>query len=313
MHGPTLRAGHPADFPDDEPVMSSPSRHSSLAPGKTGTLYVVATPIGNLEDITLRALRILKEAALVACEDTRHTAKLLHYYGISTPRESYHEHNEAEKTPRLLAMLLEGKSIALVSDAGTPLVSDPGYRLVSACRQASIPVTPVPGASAAIAGLCACGLPTDTWLFAGYPPARAAARRDWLARLAPLESTLVFYEAPHRLLACLEDMLAILGPRRACLGREVTKLHEEWVQGTLADILDSMAKRPRLQGEMTLLVDRAAPSKDVTSRPDSIIEHLDQVMAAQGLPQKGALKEVARQRGLTRREAYRQLLAEKRP
>jgi len=291
--------------------MSSETQPVPRGQGRTGTLYVVATPIGNLEDITLRALRILKEVDLVACEDTRHTAKLFQHYGIPTPRESYHEHNEAEKTPRLLELLREGKNIALVSDAGTPLVSDPGYRLVSACRQMSVPVVPVPGASAAVAALSASGLPTDAWLFAGYPPARAAARRAWLERLAPLEATLVFYEAPHRLLTCLEDMLAALGPRRACLGREVTKVHEEWLQGTLAEILDTLARRPGVRGEATLVVDRGAPGQIRSEESGSIAEHLERVMTATGLPRKGALKEVARRRGITRREAYRQLLNDK--
>ncbi|NWG12146.1 MAG: 16S rRNA (cytidine(1402)-2'-O)-methyltransferase [Acidobacteria bacterium] len=278
---------------------------------RPGTLYIVATPIGNLEDITLRALRILKDVDLIACEDTRRTSRLLQHYGISTPRESYHEHNEIQKTPRLLAMLRTGKNIALVSDAGTPLVSDPGYRLVSECRKESILVTPIPGVSAAVAALSASGLPTDTWLFAGYPPARAGARREWLKQLVPVRSTLVIYEAPHRLLASLRDMISILGPRRACLAREVTKLHEEWVAGTLADILGSMANRSAIQGEITLVVDRGAAAPSVMPRQDSITAHLAQVISNTSMSQKEALKEVARARGIPRRDAYRQLLEER--
>ena len=291
--------------------MLSESRLSTGGAVRPGTLYVVATPIGNLEDITLRALRILKEVDLIACEDTRHTAKLLQHYGISTPRESYHAHNETQKTPRLLAMLHEGRRIALVSDAGTPLVSDPGYRLVSECRMESIRVIAVPGASAAVAALSASGLATDTWLFAGYPPARTGARRDWLKELAPVQATLVFYEAPHRLLPSLKDMISILGPRRACLARELTKLHEEWVVGTLAEISNIMANRLRIQGEITVVVDRGTARESVSSHPESIVAHLERVMATTSLSQKEALKQVARDRGIPRREAYLQLLAEK--
>ncbi len=292
--------------------MLSESRPATAGTVGPGILYIVATPIGNLEDITLRAIRILKEVDLIACEDTRHTAKLLQHYGIATPRESYHEHNERQKAPRVLAMLREGRRIALVSDAGTPLVSDPGYRLVSECRKESIQVRAVPGASAAVAALSASGLATDTWLFAGYPPARTGARREWLRELAPIQATLVFYEAPHRLLTSLRDMVLILGPRRACLARELTKLHEEWVGGTLSEILDTMANRSRIQGEITVIVDRGAAGAFVSSHPESIAAHLEQLMAATRLSQKDALKEVARERGIPRRKAYQQLLAEKR-
>jgi 16S rRNA (cytidine1402-2'-O)-methyltransferase len=276
-----------------------------------GTLYVVATPIGNLEDITQRAVHILKHVDLIACEDTRHAAKLLHHYGISTPRESFHEHNESQRTPHLLGLLQAGRSVALISDAGTPLVSDPGFRLVSTCREAGVAVVPIPGPSAIIAALSASGLPTDSFLFAGYLPPRRGARRTRLQELARLRCTLVFYEAPHRLLAALEDMLAVLGPRRACLAREISKVHEEWQRGSLAAILESMASRERILGEITIVVDRGTESALPLPGPDSIQEHLDQVISASGVPSKEALKEVARQRGITRREAYRLLLEEK--
>ena len=291
--------------------MSTDAELSSRVPPEPGTLYVVATPIGNLEDITLRALRILKQVDLIACEDTRHAAKLLHHYGISTPRESYHRHNESQRTPRLLHLLREGRSVALVTDAGTPLVSDPGFRLVSACRDAGVPVVPVPGASALAAALSASGLPTDAFLFTGYLPPRRGARRSRLQELSSLPCTLVFYEAPHRLLAALEDMLAILGPRKACLAREITKIHEEWQRGTLREILESMASRARILGEITIVIDRGTEAAVLQSRPDSIQEHLEKVITATGASPKEALKDVARQRGITRREAYRQLLAEK--
>jgi 16S rRNA (cytidine1402-2'-O)-methyltransferase len=197
-------------------------------------LYLVATPLGNLEDITLRALRILKEADLVACEDTRHTAKLLARYGITTPKESYHKFNEESRTRRFLELLREGKTIALVSDSGTPLISDPGYTLVAACRREGIPVTPIPGPSAAIAALVGSGLPTDTFLFAGFLPPRSSARRNRLEEVAPVPATLIFYEAPHRLLASLGDMVEVLGDRKACMVRELTKIHEEFLAGTLS-------------------------------------------------------------------------------
>ncbi len=276
-----------------------------------GTLYVVATPIGNLEDITRRAIRILEQVDLIACEDTRHAAKLLHHYGISTPRESYHEHNESRRAPQLLDLLRAGRSVALISDAGTPLMSDPGFRLVSSCRDAGIPVVAIPGPSAVIAALSASGLPTDSFLFAGYLPPRRGARRSRLQELAPLRCTLVFYEAPHRLLAALEDMLAVLGPRKACLAREITKVHEDWQRGTLAEILESMASRERILGEITIVVDRGTESAAPRATPDSIQDHIEQVISAGGLSSKEALKEVARRRGITRRDAYRQLLEEK--
>ena len=290
--------------------MSTETLHGRI-PERTGTLYVVATPIGNLEDVTLRALRVLKEAALVACEDTRHTAKLFRSYGIATPRESYHEHNEARQTPRLLAALREGKCIALVSDAGTPLLSDPGYQLVSACRKAGIPVVPIPGACAAITALSAAGLPTDACFFAGYLPPRRGARRGRLGQLAGVAGTLVFYEAPHRIAASLEDMLAVLGPRRACLARELTKVHEEWICGTLAEILETIAVRSHIQGEFTVIVDRGPSQATSPPSPESLREHFDRLVSVTGIDRKAALKEVARQRGISRREVYREVLREK--
>jgi 16S rRNA (cytidine1402-2'-O)-methyltransferase len=291
--------------------MSTDAGAPGHAPPEPGTLYVVATPIGNLEDITLRAVRTLKQVDLIACEDTRHAAKLLHHFGISTPRQSYHEHNESQRTPQLLHLLRSGRSVALITDAGSPLVSDPGFKLVSTCREAGIPVVPIPGPSALIAALSACGLPTDAFLFAGYLPPRTGARRSRLQELASLRCTLIFYEAPHRLLSALEDMLAILGPRQACLAREITKVHEEWQRGTLAEILNFMTSRERILGEITIVVDRGAESPSPRLGPDSIREHMEQVTSAAGLSSKEALKEVARQRGITRREAYRQLVEEK--
>ena len=277
------------------------------------TLYLVATPIGNLEDITLRALRVLKEVDLIACEDTRHTARLLHHYRISTPRESHHEHNEASHTPRILSLLRDGKNIALVADAGSPLLSDPGYTLVAACREAGFSVIPVPGPSAAIAALTASGLPADCFYFAGFLPSRRTSRRERLQEIAAIPATLVIYEAPHRLLETLEDMCAILGGRIACLARELTKIHEEWLHGSLADILGMLRSRPAVRGEITIIVDRVPEAilEPEPPGPSSIAEHLQDEISKTGSTRQEALKAIARQRGISRKEAYRQLVLER--
>jgi 16S rRNA (cytidine1402-2'-O)-methyltransferase len=273
-----------------------------------GTLYLVATPIGNLEDITLRALRILKEADLIACEDTRHTARLLMRYDIATPMQSYHKFNEESRTPRLLQMLREGKNIALASDSGMPLVSDPGYEIVSACRKEGIPVVPIPGPSAAIAAIAGSGLPSDSFFFAGFLPARRAQRKRRLEELAGIPSTLILYEAPHRLLDSLEDMTAVLGARRACMARELTKIHEEFLQGTLAELLDALRARPKIQGEITLVVERGNAVLTAPEWPVSIKQHLETEMQKSGLSRNEALKNIAQQRGLTRKQAYNLLI-----
>ena len=218
-----------------------------------GTLYIVATPIGNLEDITLRALRVLKEADLIAAEDTRHTRKLLARYGISTPLASYYDEIEREKAALLVEQLKSGKTIALVSDAGTPTLSDPGFRLVQAAIQASVQVVPVPGPSALTAALSASGLPTDRFAFEGFLPAKKRERRERLLRLREDERTLVFYEAPHRLKESLEDMRKILGDRDAVLGRELTKVHEEFIRGPLGELVVEIGGR-EIRGEIVLLV-----------------------------------------------------------
>ncbi len=269
-----------------------------------GILYLVATPVGNLEDITLRALRILKEVDLIACEDTRHTSKLLTRYSIGTPRESYHKYNEESRAAQLTQMLHEGKNIALVSDSGTPLVSDPGYELVSSCRREGIPVIPVPGPSAAIAALIGSGLPADTFFFAGFLPARSSERKRKLQELSGIPATLIIYEAPHRILASLEDMVAILGPRQASIARELTKVHEEFIYGTLPELLEILRTRPSIQGEITLVVERGEAVSTPETFPEFIKEHLEAEMQATGLPRNEALKIVAKKRGLTRNQAY---------
>src|SRR5437762_7918668 len=207
-------------------------------------LYLVATPIGNLEDITLRALRILKEVDQIACEDTRHTQKLLTHYDIHKPLVSYHEHNELTRALELVIALEQGTKIALVSDAGMPLVSDPGHRLVTLCLRHQIPVVPIPGPSALLASLSASGLPNEEFLFVGFLPARSSERRRALEHLRIENRTIVLYEAPHRIEESIADAQQILGDRPACLAREVTKLHEEFLRGKLSDLSASLKERP---------------------------------------------------------------------
>jgi 16S rRNA (cytidine1402-2'-O)-methyltransferase len=257
----------------------------------------------------LRALRILKEVDFIACEDTRYTATLLTHYGIPTHRGSHHKFNEERNTPKLIQMLQDGKNIALVSDSGTPLISDPGYELVSACRREGIQVIPIPGPSAAITALIGSGLPTDSFYFTGFLPARGALRRRRLEELSAIPATLILYESPHRLLSSLEDMITVLGPRQATLARELTKIHEEFLHGTLPELLEILKGRDEIRGEITLVIERgeATPLPSAVY-PDSIKEHLEAEMSKTGLPRNDALKSVARQRGITRKEAYNLLI-----
>jgi 16S rRNA (cytidine1402-2'-O)-methyltransferase len=276
-----------------------------------GTLYLVATPIGNLEDITLRALRVLGEVDLIACEDTRHTRKLLSHYNVSKPLVSYHEHNERERAGELIERLLAGSSVALVSDAGMPLISDPGYCIVSEAARLQVPVVPIPGPSALIAALAASGLPTAEFVFAGFLPPRRAARKRRLEDFLLTPSTLVFYEAPHRIRECIDDARQVLGDRQAALARELTKLHEEIIRGRLSELAAGfIGREPR--GEYVLLIGpRLAtepPEETMGGEDKTILEQVDALMEAEGIDRKTALKRVAKQRGLTRREAYRQLV-----
>src|SRR6201997_1904486 len=217
-----------------------------------GTLYLVATPIGNLEDITLRALRILKEVDQIACEDTRHTLKLLSHFEIHKPLVSYHEHNEITRAPELVLAMEKGSTIALVSDAGMPLVSDPGHRLVTLAIRHHIPVIPIPGPAALLTALSASGLPNEEFLFLGFLPARSGERQRALERLRIEDRTLIFYEAPHRIADTIADAVAILGDRPACLAREVTKVHEEFRRGRLTELFQSLEEHPA-KGEITLV------------------------------------------------------------
>ena len=278
-----------------------------------GCLYVVATPIGNLEDISLRALRILKEVDAIACEDTRQTAKLLSHFDISKRLVSYHEHNEITRAAEIVIELEQGAKVALVSDAGTPAISDPGYRLVSLCLRHGIRVVPVPGASAFVAALAASGMPIEEFVFAGFLPSRPTERRKALRELAAEPRTLALYEAPHRLLDTLEDALEILGNRPAVIAREVTKLYEEFVRGHLEDLVEAARKKPP-RGEITLLIGppdgHAKHADDEAAAPIKVplARHVEEIMQARGIDRKAALKQAARERGLTRREAYKQLL-----
>ncbi|PYQ15924.1 MAG: 16S rRNA (cytidine(1402)-2'-O)-methyltransferase [Acidobacteria bacterium] len=276
--------------------------------GTPGTLYVVATPIGNLEDVTRRALRVLREVDLIACEDTRRTARLLEAHGISTSTTSYFEHNERWKGARILDRVREGSDVALVSDAGTPAISDPGFRLVREAREQGLRVVPVPGPSAAMAALSVAGLPTDRFLFVGFLPSRAGPRRAALQELASRKETLVFYESPVRAVACVADMREILGERPAFLGREITKLHEEYRSGTLSELRSSLAERKEIRGEIVLVVGAAgahpAPSLETA-------EDLFARLTAEGHSRRDAVKEVARALGLPAREVYRRVLPDR--
>jgi 16S rRNA (cytidine1402-2'-O)-methyltransferase len=269
-----------------------------------GVLYVVATPIGNLEDMTLRAIRTLREVALIACEDTRRTARLLQAHQISTRTTSFFEHNERWKGDRILRELREGRDVALVSDAGTPGISDPGYRLVRDARAEGLPVVPLPGASAAVAALSVSGLPTDRFLFVGFLPARLQARRQALLDLVRERATLVVYEAPTRVVAALADMRAVWGNREAFLCREATKMHEEYVRGSLDALHQRLAERAEVKGEIVLVVEGAAEP----TAADGDAETIFAALTAEGLTRREAVKETARRVGLPAREVYRRVL-----
>ena len=269
----------------------------------SGTLYIVATPIGNLEDITARAVRILGEVDLIACEDTRQTRKLLDRYKITKPLVSYHEHNEQARSADLLRELEAGKNIALVSDAGTPLIADPGYLLVEQAREIGITVSPLPGPSALLAALSASGLPTDSFSFHGFLPAKKGQRRKLLEDSRPLQATLVFYEAPHRILEALEDIGEILGPRPVVVARELTKIHEEFLRGTAAEIREALEKRPSVKGEITVMIGKG----ETANMDDTPLAEAVEKLVRSGVPRMEALKTVARQRGLPKREVYKRL------
>ncbi|HEX5434419.1 MAG TPA: 16S rRNA (cytidine(1402)-2'-O)-methyltransferase [Candidatus Angelobacter sp.] len=273
---------------------------------QTGTLYVVATPIGNLEDITYRAVRVLREAGLIACEDTRHTRKLLDHYSIDAKLVSYHEHNETERAQELMQKLQAGVNIAQVSDAGMPGVSDPGYRLIKLAIEHGIPVVPVPGASAAVAALAASGMPTDAFEFRGFLPARSGQRRTKLESIRSAQHTVIFYEAPHRIREALDDVVAVLGPARPLvIARELTKVHEEFLRGTAGELAAQIRAR-EVKGEITLLIGKAAEGEQAVGEAD-LHTRLQQIMQEQKIDEKAALKVLAKERGVSKSEVYREL------
>ncbi len=272
-----------------------------------GTLYLVGTPIGNLDDITLRALRVLKEVDLIACEDTRHSAQLLNHYGIDKPTISYHEHNELTRAAELVVHLERGDNIAVVSDAGMPGVSDPGYRLVALAIRHHIRVVPIPGASAFLSALVASGLPTDAFHFGGFLPAKSGARRTALELLRDSPRTQLFYEAPHRIVDCLRDIVEVLGPdRHVVVAREVTKLHEEFLRGRAEDILAQLAERSEVRGEITLLISKAEEGPQTAPSKQTIAQRVQELMRQEKLEEKSALKQAAKEFGLSKSEAYRE-------
>ena len=267
-------------------------------------LYVVATPIGNLEDMTHRATRVLAEVDLIACEDTRQTRKLLDHYGIKTAVTSYHEHNESARAAELAERMLRGARIALVTDAGTPLISDPGFRLVRAALDAGVPVVPIPGVSAIVAALSGAGLGTDRFCFGGFLPAKQGQRRQALAEIKYDAGTAVFYEAPHRILEALADIEAELGPSRpVVVARELTKLHEEFIRGTARQVRAALEGKPVIKGEITLLIGKsdAAPEADDPRPVSEAVAALER----DGMARMDAVKYVARSRGLAKRDVYR--------
>lgn len=277
-----------------------------------GTLYLIATPIGNLEDITHRAVRLLGEVEVIACEDTRHTKKLLNHYGINTRTISYHEHNERERSRELIERLKSGADVAVVSDAGTPGISDPGFRLARIAINSGVQVVPVPGASALISALVASGLPTDEFFFCGFLPARSGARRARLAQLRSLPATLIFYEGPHRIAATLKDALEILGERQAVVARELTKMHEEIARGSLSELTARFSSPENARGEMVLMIDRTVMPNETGNQSDATVSALVAEFESNGLDHRAALKKAARELGLSRDEAYRRLASERR-
>jgi len=271
-------------------------------------LYVVGTPIGNLEDITLRALRVLRSADRIACEDTRQTQKLLNHYEIHTPTVSYHEHNEMTRAPELIVHLEDGESIALVTDAGMPGISDPGYRLISLAVRHGIRVVPVPGASAFLSALVASGLPGETFKFHGFLPAKSGQRRKLLEEVRDVPRTQIFYEAPHRIVEALKDIVEVMGPtRHIVIAREVTKIHEEFLRGRAGDVLRTAEERGELKGEITLLIGKAEENEKGGQTKETVGQRIRRMMDQESMEEKEALKRVAKELGIGKSEAYREL------
>jgi 16S rRNA (cytidine1402-2'-O)-methyltransferase len=273
-----------------------------------GTLYLVATPIGNLQDITLRAIDILRQVDMIACEDTRHTQKLLNHFEIKTRTISYHEHNENERAAQLVARLRNGESIAVVSDAGMPGIADPGFRVVAAATQAGVNVVPIPGPVAFVTAAAVSGIPTDSIYFGGFLPAKKGDRRRRLAECASIPATLAFYEAPHRLIASLTDCIEILGDRKGVVAREITKLHETLYRGLLSEIIAEL--RSEVKGEIVVLIERSSTGDPVPSVSDNVVSRYLELLAG-GADRRAALKEAAKESGLSRSDAYARIESQK--
>ena len=289
-----------------------PDEEKPLAPG----LYLVATPIGNLQDITLRALDVLRRVDRIACEDTRQTQKLLNHYQVATPTESLHEHNEHERAASIVQALQAGSRIAVVSDAGMPGISDPGMTLAAAAIAAGVPVIPIPGANAALSALVASGLPTGEFHFLGFLPEKAGQRRTRLEELAAAaveaERTLVFYEAPHRILDTLADLESVFGPAlRVVVARELTKIHEEFLRGSVTEVRSQMQSRDRVRGEITLLVQAPARSHESASATTAIADRVALLQSENGIDEKEALKRLARELNRSKSDLYRELQRER--
>lgn len=270
-------------------------------------LYIVGTPIGNLEDITLRALRVLRSVNRIACEDTRQTQKLLNHYDIHTTTVSYHEHNEMTRAPELIVHLEDGESIALVTDAGMPAISDPGHRLITLAIRHKIRVVPIPGASAFLSALVASGLPGESFKFHGFLPAKSGQRRKFLEDVKQAPRTQIFYEAPHRIIETLKDISDVMGPpREVVVAREVTKVHEEFLRGRVEDVLQIAEERGELKGEITLLIAPPSESETEVVSKESVSQMIDRMMREESLDEKDALKRVARELGISKSEVYRE-------
>jgi 16S rRNA (cytidine1402-2'-O)-methyltransferase len=298
---------------DESAVTGEDPQGKPLAPG----LYLVATPIGNLRDITLRALDVLRQADRIACEDTRQTQKLLNHFLIAKPTVSYHEHNERERAAELVKALKDGERIALVSDAGTPAVSDPGAWLVREAIAAGVAVIPIPGANAAVSALVASGLSASSFAFLGFLPEKAGARRTFLEKLAdePRDraSTLIFYEAPHRILETLADIEKVWGPTtRAVVARELTKIHEEFVRGTVGEVRRELEGRDRVRGEITLLIEAPVGSSAAPAgNAEKVSDRIARLQGESGIDEMEALKRLARKLGRAKSEVYRELQRER--
>src|SRR5438132_9258186 len=290
-----------------KPVERATASQNSFQ-GAGPALYLVGTPIGNLEDITLRAVRVLKEVDVIACEDTRQTQKLLNHYAISTRTTSYHEHNEMTRSAELVKELQEGASVALVTDAGMPGISDPGYRLIALAIRHHVPVVPIPGASAFLAALVASGLPTDSFRFSGFLPAKRGERRQVLESIKDSPRTQVFYEAPHGVKEAIEDVVEVLGGNRhIVIAREVTKIHEEFLRGRASEVLQILNARSEVKGEITLLIGKAEETEQKATERVTVRERIQRIMSEERTDEKAALKKVAKEMGISKSEAYREL------